>query len=117
MALPLYEPRGGTYTSWTMTRERLQALLTEYGRVALYVYFILFAVVLSGFALAITLGFEVASATSGAGVLGAAWVATKLTQPLRILATLLLTPVVARVLGKRPAATAQSGNEPSRVEP
>ena len=39
-----------------------------------------------------------------AGVLGAAYVATKATQPLRILATLALTPLIARLVrrGKGP---------------
>ena len=80
--------------------ERFKALLAEYGRVALATYFGLFALVFAGFGLAIALGMHVTSAEGGAGVLGAAYVATKLTQPLRIAATLALTPLVARVVGK-----------------
>ncbi|HVJ19870.1 MAG TPA: DUF1279 domain-containing protein [Polyangiaceae bacterium] len=80
-----------------MNKERLKALLAEYGRVAIWTYFVLFGLVLTGFAIAISAGVEVESAQGHAGVLGAAWVATKLTQPLRILATLALTPIVARV--------------------
>ena len=78
--------------------ERFKALLAEYGRVALATYFALFALVFAGFGLAIALGMQVASAQGGAGVLGAAYVATKLTQPLRIAATMALTPLVARVV-------------------
>jgi hypothetical protein len=81
-------------------REKMKALLAEYGRVALATYFTLFVLTLAGFAVAIKLGFEVESASGTAGVLGAAWVATKLTQPLRILVTVALTPIVAAVVKK-----------------
>lgn len=89
---------------------RIERLLSEYGRVALIIYFSIFAVVLVGFALAIQLGYSAvdgqgsgdpvttASAISTAGTWGAAWVATKVTQPLRIVATIALTPLVARAL-------------------
>lgn len=77
--------------------ERIKALLAEYGRVALATYFGLFALVFTGFGVAIALGMHVASGAGGAGVLGAAYVATKLTQPLRIAATIAMTPLVARV--------------------
>jgi len=80
--------------------ERIKALLAEYGRVALATYFGIFALVFAGFGLAIALGMNVASVEGQAGVLGAAYVATKLTQPLRIAATMALTPLVARVIGK-----------------
>jgi putative exporter of polyketide antibiotics len=81
-----------------MDVERIKALLAEYGRLALATYFAVFALVFAGFGLAIALGMQVASAEGGAGVLGAAYVATKLTQPLRIAATMALTPLVARVI-------------------
>lgn len=77
--------------------ERIKALLAEYGRVAMATYFGLFALVFTGFGVAIALGMHVSSAQGGAGVLGAAYVATKLTQPLRIAATIAMTPLVARV--------------------
>jgi hypothetical protein len=81
-------------------REKMKALLAEYGQVALVTYFTLFILTLAGFAVAIKLGFEVESAEGTAGVLGAAWVATKLTQPIRILVTVALTPIVAAVVKK-----------------
>jgi hypothetical protein len=71
--------------------------MTEYGSLALYVYFIIFAIVLVSFALAIQLGFKTDSTAGTAGTWGAAWVATKLTQPLRIGATLVLTPIIGNV--------------------
>jgi hypothetical protein len=101
----------------TAVRQRLKDLLAEYGRIALVVYLAIFAATWSGFAIAIGAGFDVDSAAGGTGVIGAAWVATKLTQPLRIGATLLATPVVAgvwhRVRGRRPAVEAAPAPAPS----
>ena len=81
-----------------MNKERLKKLLAEFGRLGLVIYLILFAIVLIGFVVAIQAGFRVDSAAGKAGLWVSAWIATKLTQPLRILATLALTPVVAQVL-------------------
>ncbi len=78
--------------------ERMKGILNEYGGLALTIYLILFALVLAGFAVAISLGFQTDSAAGSAGTLAAAWLATKLTQPLRILATLALTPLAAKLL-------------------
>jgi cytochrome b561 len=81
-----------------LKQERLKHLLAEFGRLGLIIYFILFALVLMGFVLAIQMGFKTESTAGKAGIWGAAWLATKVTQPLRILATLALTPIVAHVL-------------------
>ena len=81
-----------------MTRAKLKALLEEYGRVAVWTYLVIWMAVLGGFAVAISAGFEPSTAKGDAGALISAWVATKLTQPLRIVATLGLTPLVARVV-------------------
>ena len=88
-----------------VNRQRLKTLLAEYGTLALYTYLVLFALVLLGFAGAIHLGVRAESTAGRAGLWGAAWLATKLTQPLRILATVVLTPLVAQVLKwrKKPA--------------
>jgi len=94
-----------------MNRERLKNLLAEYGKLALYVYLAIFVVVLAGFALAIQMGIRVESVAGKAGVWGAAWLATKVTQPLRILATLALTPLLAQLLRRRKRA-----NDPSRQD-
>ena len=83
-----------------VTRAKLTQLLEEYGRVAIGVYVVIWLSVLAGFAIAISAGFNVKNGPAGMGVLGAAWVATKLTQPLRIGATLLLTPAVSALLTK-----------------
>jgi hypothetical protein len=76
----------------------LTSLLAEYGRVALYTYLSLFVLVFAGFAAAIFAGVQVEGSAGNAGVVGAAYVATKVTQPLRILGTLALTPLVAALL-------------------
>lgn len=95
-----------------VTKERLKALIAEYGRTALGTYFGLFFLVLLGFAAAFSWGFGGADwlgaeSVAGAGVLGAAYVATKATQPLRIFATIALTPLVARLVERLRPQTRQ----------
>ena len=89
------------YIETPVTRERLKALLAEHGRVAIGTYLGLFVLVLAGFAAAIAWGIDVESAAGGVGILGAAYLATKAVQPLRIAATLFLTPLVAQFLRSR----------------
>jgi hypothetical protein len=93
--------------------EKLKALLAEYGRVAIWTYFVIFALVLAGFAIAIAYGFDVKSAQGGAGTLGAAYLATKATQPLRIAGTLALTPLVARIVRRFERKVEQPGEASS----
>ena len=97
-----------------MTREKFKKLLEVYGRVALVVYFAIFLATLAGFAIAISFGLELDSAKSGAGLLMASWLATKLTQPLRIAGTLALTPIVASMINKKQS---QSDERPSQSPP
>ena len=87
-------------------RRSIPDLMAEYGPVALTVYLVIFAVVFAGSWAAIQMGWQPEGVTGGLGTLGAAWVATKLTQPLRIGATLALTPLVARFVPRlrRPPA-------------
>ena len=75
--------------------------MAEYGRIAIAVYLSIFAATMAGFSIAISQGFEVEGTSSTAGILGAAWVATKLTQPIRIGVTLALTPVIGTFLKRR----------------
>jgi hypothetical protein len=91
-----------------VTREKLKALLEVYGRVAIAVYFGIFVLTLAGFALAISFGIELESAKGGAGLLMASWLATKLTQPLRIAGTVALTPIVAGAMKRRRARSSVS---------
>jgi hypothetical protein len=80
---------------------RLKELFEKYGQLALIIYFVLFGLVLAGFIVAIATGMKVQSTAGSVGIVGAAWVATKLTQPFRILATLALVPIVARLRQRR----------------
>ncbi|HEX7121627.1 MAG TPA: DUF1279 domain-containing protein [Gemmatimonadaceae bacterium] len=81
-------------------RRDLKSLLAEYGGTALAVYLAIFAAVLVSFWFAIRLGWRPESAAGQAGTMAAAYVATKITQPLRIVATVVLTPVVAKLYGR-----------------
>jgi hypothetical protein len=83
---------------------RLQGLLVEYGSIVLWVYFIIFAIVLFGCALALRFGIKVHGLAGSAGIWLGAYIATKATQPLRILATLALTPAVAALIRRRKSA-------------
>ena len=75
--------------------------MAEYGLIALGVYLSTFVIAMIGFSIAIMQGFEVEGDSSTAGILGAAWIATKLTQPIRIGVTLALTPVIGTYLSRR----------------
>ncbi|MCI0572522.1 MAG: FAM210 family protein, partial [Myxococcaceae bacterium] len=90
--------------SW---KERINQLTTTYGPVALVVYFGIFFLVWGAFAVAIRyFGFQPQGVAGEAGVWTMAYLATKLTQPARIAATFALTPLMAKVVGRRtpPAA-------------
>jgi hypothetical protein len=91
-------------------RKTIKHLLVEYGAIAVVVYFAIFFLVLFSFWAAMRFGWEPASATANVGTFAAAYIATKITQPLRILATLAVTPFIAkiyeRLAGKpKPAAS------------
>ena len=81
-------------------RKTVQELLAQYGAVAVVVYFTIFFAVLFGFWAAIRLGWRPESVAGSVGTFGAAYLATKLTQPLRIAATLALTPLAAKVYAR-----------------
>jgi hypothetical protein len=89
---------------WRALKARYSALVDAYGRVAVGTWFGIFGLTLGGFSIAIEAGFRPEGATAGAGTLAMAYAATQLTKPVRIFATLALTPLVARWLGRRPAA-------------
>ena len=90
-------------------RQTIKHILAEYGTVALVVYFAIFFAVLFGFWAAIRFGWRTDSSAGSVGTFAAAYLATKLTQPLRIAATLALTPFVAKAYerfgGRRAART------------
>lgn len=82
-------------------KERLKAHFADYGKIAIYTYLALSISAIVGFSIAIGVGVAPSSATGVLGVIGAGWVAAKATMPLRILATLGLTPLVAALLNRR----------------
>jgi hypothetical protein len=80
------------------TSDRFKALIAEWGMLFFVVWFGIFAIVLVGFAVAIKFGFRVESTAGTWGTWGAAWVATQLTKPLRLGATLVITPALGALL-------------------
>jgi len=78
-------------------KKTLKEILTEYGAIAVVVYLALFALVLIGSYFAIRFGWTARSAAGTAGIWTAAYIVTKLTQPLRIAATVLLSAFIGRM--------------------
>jgi len=97
---------GSTHHPVTDVRKTFKQILAEYGPIALVVYLLLFTMVLAAFWMAIRFGWRTESVAGNAGAFTAAYIATKLTQPLRIAATLLITPLVARVYERMRPGTA-----------
>lgn len=93
-------------------KKTVQNLLAEYGTVAVIVYFVIFFSVLGGFWLGIRLGWRPTSTAGTAGTLAAAYIATKLTQPIRIAATLVATPIVAKLWERTRGRKAVAEREP-----
>ena len=94
-------------------KERLKAQFAEYGKIAIYTYLTMSVLTIAGFSIAIGLGVAPSSATGVLGVIGAGWVAAKATMPLRILATLGLTPLIAYLIRgrKKPAEPEEADDE------
>jgi hypothetical protein len=100
---------------WTEARGRWERLLAEFGTIALVTYLVIALVVFVGFVIAIRMGFQVESAAANAGTFGAAWIGLKLTQPIRIGATVALTPLVAWAV--RRGQPAQLAPDPETESP
>jgi hypothetical protein len=96
-------------------RKSINQILAEYGPVALVVYFTIFFAVLIGSWVAIHLGWRPESAIGAAGAFTGAYLATKVTQPLRIAATLLVTPFAARAV-RRIGWSRESSESPPKAE-
>ena len=92
------------------TLTRFRDLILEYGVIALVVHYVIFAIVIVGFWAAIRAGWRADSTAGAVGSWGAAYFAAKLTQPLRIVATLAITPFVARVYERVTGKTAKPGS-------
>jgi len=82
-------------------KARLEEHLSEYGPIALVIYLSVSALTITGFYIAISTGLSDGDSSSWSfGSLVAAWLAAKLTLPLRIGATFVLTPIAASLLIK-----------------
>ena len=92
-------------------KERLSAHMAEYGKLALYTYLTLSLLAIAGFSIAIGAGLAPSSATGVIGTIGAGWLAAKATMPLRILATLALTALIAVLWRKWRPAPAEVASE------
>jgi hypothetical protein len=77
--------------------QKFKTLLVEYGVTAIVVHYVIFALVIVGFWTAIRLGWQPTSAAGTVGTWTAAYVMTKIVQPLRIIATLAVTPFIAKM--------------------
>lgn len=97
-------------------RKTLKAIFAEYGAIAVVLYLVIFFAVFGGFWMGIKMGFRPMGVGGSVGAVTAAYLATKLTQPLRIGLTILLTPIVARgwerIAGKRVVADASAPDDP-----
>ncbi len=78
-------------------KKTMKEIFAEYGAIAVVVYLVLFVVVLVGSYFAIRFGWTTRSAAGNAGIWTAAYLVTKLTQPLRIAATVLLSAFIGRL--------------------
>ena len=87
-------------------------MLAEYGAIAVVIYLVIFCLVLVSFWAAIRFGWQPTSTAGNVGAWTAAYIATKLTQPLRILATLAVTPFVAKLYER---ATGRSNDHLNRT--
>ncbi len=76
---------------------RFRNLFVEYGVIAVVVHYVIFAAVIVGFWAAIRAGWQPTNAAASVGTWTAAYLATKVTQPLRIVATLAVTPFIAKI--------------------
>ena len=79
-------------------RARYEDQLEQYGVVLVVTYFSIFFLTLGGFWVALRNGIDVSSVVGEAGAAGGAYLATKVTQPVRIVASLVLTPPIAAVV-------------------
>jgi hypothetical protein len=101
-------------------KEKLQKILAEYGPIAVVVYLAIFFTVLFAAWSAIHLGWRPDSVAANVGTFTAAYLFTKITQPVRIALTLVLTPILSRVVHRfRPerADPPSSESPPSDLPP
>lgn len=79
-------------------KARLAKQFADYPKIAIITYLTMSVLTIIGFSIAIGVGAQPSSATGILGVIGAGWLAAKATVPLRILATLAITPLIATLV-------------------
>ena len=84
-------------------RKTLKNVLAEYGAIAVVVYLALFTLIFIGSYFAIRLGWTPGSVAGQAGAWTAAYIVTKIAQPLRIAATVVITTFIGRFWESRKA--------------
>ena len=77
-------------------RKTLKNVFAEYGAIAVVVYMSIFFIVFIGAWMGIRLGWAPGGVAGTAGTWTAAYIVTKITQPLRIGATVLLTTFIGK---------------------
>jgi len=85
-------------------KEKLGALYKEYGGIMIGVFLTIWVITFFGTLIAILTGFEIQGSSPNMGLLaalGASWVMLKVTMPVRVIITLALTPLVAKVIRRR----------------
>jgi hypothetical protein len=82
-------------------KKTLKEILAEYGTIAVVVYLVLFALVFVGSYFAIRFGWKTDSTAGTAGIWTAAYIVTKITQPLRIAATVILSAFAGKLIDRR----------------
>ncbi len=106
-------PIGGEQVLKTYER-----ILARYGMVAVVIHFTIFFIVLGGFWVAIHMGWQPTGVAANAGTFTAAYLATKVTQPLRLGALVVLTPIVGKLVDRfRPARPGEPAPSPADPEP
>ena len=80
---------------WKAQGTKLKDHLAEFGALALAVWLTIFFFTWAGFYTAIQMGWNVESTAGNVGTVWIAYGATQLTKPIRIVATIAITPVVA----------------------
>ena len=89
---------------------RIKQLFEEYGAAALITWFSIFGATLAGFRVALEYGYTPEGDLGGLGAWGIAYVGAQVVKPVRIVATVALTPLVASVVGRfRPEEAASEG--------
>ena len=87
-------------------RKTVKDFVVEYGTIGLVVYLTTTVLVYLGFWIALQFGWRPSSTVGNAGYWFTAYIAAKATQPFRILGSMAITPVIARIYERVTGRTA-----------